>query len=126
MYKEFLEGLAHLTDRIRRFQDQIAAMTELYFEPLKRRNSAAHADAYSRFYGEMVTLSTQYFCEDFDQSIPVEVSFVPMMHPTEEGRVFIAEKNTFNYLLDFLQTEFYRGLAIGNAPPHCPHQLPGG
>ena len=42
-----------------------------------------------------------------------------MMHPTEEGQVFVAEKNTFNYLLDFLRTEFYRGLAIGNAPRRC-------
>lgn len=119
MYLEFLEGLSHFTDRVRRFQGQIAAMTELYFEPLKRRNSAAYAEAYSRFYGEMITLAAQYFCEDFDQSIPVEVSFVPMMHPTEKGQVFVAEKNTFNYLLDFLSTEFYRGLAIGNAPRRC-------
>lgn len=39
-----------------------------------------------------------------------------MMYPTEEGKVFIAEKVTFNGLTDFLQTEFYRGLAKGNAP----------
>ena len=42
-----------------------------------------------------------------------------MVHPTEEGGVFIAEKATFNSLVDFLQTEFYRGLAKGNAPRRC-------
>ena len=31
----------------------------------------------------------------------------------------IAEKATFNSLMDFLQTEFYRGLAKGNAPRRC-------
>ena len=49
----------------------------------------------------------------------MEVSFVPMMHPTEEGAVFIAEKATFDTLMGFLQTEFYRGLAMGNAPRRC-------
>lgn len=33
-----------------------------------------------------------------------------------KGECFVAEKTTFNYLHDFLRTEFYRGLAIGNAP----------
>ena len=42
-----------------------------------------------------------------------------MMHPTEKGEVFIAEKATFSSLTDFLQTELYRGLAKGNAPRRC-------
>ena len=49
----------------------------------------------------------------------MEVNFVLIMHPTEEGAVFIAEKATFSSLMDFLQTEFYRGLAKGNAPRRC-------
>ena len=36
-----------------------------------------------------------------------------------KGECFVAEKTTFNYLHDFLRTEFYRGLAIGNAPRRC-------
>lgn len=67
----------------------------------------------------MLSAGVQAFGEDFEQSIPVEVSFVPMMHPTEEGVVFIAEKATFGTLMGFLQTEFYRGLAMGNAPRRC-------
>lgn len=120
MYQEFMEGLSSLAARIRMFQGQIATMTEFYFEPLTRRNSAAYADAYSKFYSQMASIAAHYFNEDFDQSFPVEVSFVPMMHPTEEGKVFVAEKTTFNNLLDFLRTEFYRGLAIGNAPRPLP------
>ena len=46
----------------------------------------------------------------------MEARFVPMMHPTEERRFFVAEKSTFNSLADFPQTESYRGLALGSAP----------
>lgn len=46
----------------------------------------------------------------------MEVDFVSMMHPTEKDKVFIAEKATFDSLVAFLQVEFYRGLARGNAP----------
>ena len=99
MYQEFMEGLSSLAARIRMFQGQIATMTEFYFEPLTRRNSAAYADAYSKFYSQMASIAAHYFNEDFDQSFPVEVSFVPMMHPTEEGKVFVAEKTTFNLSL---------------------------
>lgn len=42
-----------------------------------------------------------------------------MMHPTQKGSIFVAEKTTFQSLLDFLQVEFYRGLAVGNAPRRC-------
>ena len=42
-----------------------------------------------------------------------------MMHPTREGSIFVAEKTTFQCLLDFLQVEFYRGLAMGNTPRRC-------
>ena len=33
--------------------------------------------------------------------------------------MFVAEKAEFTGLTDFLLTEFYRGLAIGNAPRRC-------
>lgn len=102
MYQEFLKGLSHLAEGIRMFQNQIATMAEHYFEPLKRRNSAAYAQAYSQFYGQMVSIAAHYFHEDFEQSTPVEVSFVPMMHPTQKGGIFVAEKTTFQSLLDFL------------------------
>ena len=42
-----------------------------------------------------------------------------MMHQTKKDEIFIAEKATFNSLTDFLRTEFYRGLAVGNAPRRC-------
>ncbi len=119
MYQGMLDGLADFADSVRRFRQQVAVMTEKYFEPLKRRNSGAYAEAYSRFYAEMLSIGAWYFHEDFEQSFPMEVSFVPMLHPTEEGMAFVAEKAEFHRLTDFLLTEFYRGLAIGNAPRRC-------
>ena len=38
-----------------------------------------------------------------------------MMRKENESEYFVAEKTAFNYLHDFLRTEFYRGLAIGDA-----------
>lgn len=49
----------------------------------------------------------------------MEVSFVPMEHPDKKVEVFVAEKATFGSLTDFLRVEFYRGLALGNAPRRC-------
>ena len=118
-YQGMLAGFACFTDNLRRFRQQIIRMAERYFEPLKRRNSNAYADAYSSFYADMLLVGAQLFHEDFDQSFPMEVSFVPMMHRTEQDTMFIAEKATFNSLTNFLRTEFYRGLAKGNAPRRC-------
>lgn len=118
-YQSILTELGWFIDRLRKFRQQISLLTEDYFEPLKRRGNAAYAEAYSVFYMDMVKLNALAFQEDFSQSAPVEMSFVPMMHPTNEGEVFVAEKITFSKLTDFLQTEFYRGLALGNAPRRC-------
>lgn len=83
------------------------------------RTEIAYTHAYDQFFADMISFDAWLFDEDFEQSFPVEVSFVPMMHPTEEGKIFMAEKAAFNSLADFLRTEFYRGLAIGNAPRRC-------
>lgn len=56
---------------------------------------------------------------DFDQSFPVQVKFVPMKHPSEDGKVILAEQAEFTYLSHFLYTDFYRGLMVGNAPRRC-------
>lgn len=113
-----LVTMSLFTAQLRNFRQQLRMMTERYFEPLKRRNANAYATAYSYFYADMVRVGAR-LGESFDQSFPLEVSFVPMMHPTKEGEVFVAEKATFGSLVDFLRTEFYRGLAIGNAPRRC-------
>ena len=118
IYQGMMAGLICFVDNLRRFRQQIIRMTERYFEPLNRRNSAAYADAYSCFYAQMLLIGAQLH-EDFDQSFPMEVSFVPMMHRTEQDTMFIAEKAAFNSLTNFLRTEFYRGLAKGNAPRRC-------
>ena len=118
-YQGIMIGLICFAEGLRSFWQLIDKMTDKYLEPLKHRNSSAYAEAYSCFYPWMLSAGVQAFGDDFEQGVPVEVSFVPMMHPTEEGKIFIAEKATFNSLIDFLQTEFYRGLATGNAPRRC-------
>ena len=119
MYQGMLVELACFAEHLRNFRGQIGGMAERYFEPLKRRNSSAYADAYADFCGQMTSLSAWLLNEDFEQSFPMQVSFVPMMHPTEKDKIFIAEKAVFNSLTDFLKVEFYRGLAMGNAPRRC-------
>ncbi len=119
LFRRMLAALVCLAGDLRGLRQQIAIMTDQYFEPLERRNSSAYADAYSRFYAQMLSVGARFFNEDFEQSFPMEVNFVPMEHPTEADKVFIAEKATFNSLTNFLRTEFYRGLAMGNAPRRC-------
>lgn len=112
-------GLCLFTEQLRDFRQLIDMMAEKCFEPLKRRNGFAYAEVYSYFYMQTLSAGGQVFGNDFEQSIPMEVSFVPMMHPAEEGNVVIAEKATFNSLTDYLQTEFCPGLATGNLPRRC-------
>ena len=118
-YQGMMTDLVCFEKKLRGIRQLIAIITSQYLEPLKRRNSGAYAEAYSQFYAEMLYIGAHFFGEEFEESVPMEVSFVTMMHPTEEGKVFIAEKATFNSLVDFLKTEFYRGLAKGNAPRRC-------
>lgn len=119
MYQGMIAGLENFTHDIRELRKQFQIMTENYFEKLERRNAAAYANAYSYFYADMFTIAANVFGEDFSQSFTVELNFVPMMHQTNKDEVFIAEKTTFDSLVTFLRTEFYRGLAAGNAPRRC-------
>ncbi len=119
IYHTWLADLVCFAEKLRGLRQLIALMTEKCLEPLKRRNSGTYAEAYSYFYAQLLSVGARIFNENFKQSFPMEVDFVPMMHPTEEGKIFIAEKAAFRSLTDFLQTEFYRGLAMGNAPRRC-------
>lgn len=119
MYQGMIAGLENFAHDIRELRKQFQTMTENYFEKLERRNAAAYADAYSYFYADMFTVAANVFGEDFSQSFTVALDFVPMMHQTNKDKVFIAEKTTFDSLVTFLRTEFYRGLAAGNAPRRC-------
>ena len=119
IYERMINDLVHFADRVRALRWQFRIMTEKYFEPLKRRNSAAYGKAYSAFYADMLRTGALLFGENFDQKFSVEIDFVPMMRKENEREFFVAEKTTFHYLHDFLRTEFYRGLAIGNAPRRC-------
>lgn len=119
MFQKLLEGLEYFPESLRTFQGQVAGMLELYFEPLARRSTDAYADAFAQYYGEMKSVEEIFGEGPFEQSFPTENRFVPMAHPTERGRVLLAERAQFLYLTHFLYTDFYRGLMVGNAPRPC-------
>ena len=119
MFHKLMEGLEYFPESLRTFRGQVAGMLELYFEPLARRSTDAYADAFAQYYGEMKSVEGIFGEGPFEQSFPTENQFVPMAHPTERGRVLLAERAQFLYLTHFLYTDFYRGLMVGNAPRRC-------
>ena len=83
IYQGMLTGLARFADRLLDFRGQVHGMTERYFEPLERRNSDAYAEAYADFYSQMIFVNARLFNEDFEQSFPMEVNFVPKISAGE-------------------------------------------
>lgn len=118
-FEEMICRSIMIGEQVRLFRKQVALMLEGYFEPLSRRNADAYAEGYFKFSCDMVDLSDRDHGGDIDQSFPVEVSFVPMLAPSGSGKIILAEEAHFSELLDFLEVEFYRGLAVGNAPRRC-------
>ena len=120
MFEDFLSGLEYFSESLRNFRGQIQGMLDLYFEPLSRRSSEAYAEAYAAYFTDMTAAGELFFQEqEFSQSFPSQLCFVPMAHPTEAGKVLLAEKAEFSYLSHFLYTDFYRGLMTGNTPRCC-------
>ena len=119
MLEDFLNGLEYFAESLRNFRGQVMGMLELYFEPLTRRGADAYAAAYAQYFTDVDAAGQALFgAPPFAQSFPAEVSFVPMMSGGD-ARPVLAEKLVFSYLTHFLYTEFYRGLAAGNAPRCC-------
>ena len=113
-----------LSEIDRRVEALIPAARELLTE--KTNNAAAFAQEKLNAVWDIIFTMPVYRDLNMDLELNyhllerlVEIDFVPMMRKENEGECFVAEKTTFNYLHDFLRTEFYRGLAIGNAPRRC-------
>ena len=120
MFEEFLSGLEYFSESLQNFRGQLDGMLKLYFDPLTRRSAEAYAGAYAIYFTEMTTAGELFFPEqEFSQSFPTQLCFVPTADPMEAGKVFLAEKVEFRYLSHFLYTDFYRGLMVGNAPRRC-------
>jgi hypothetical protein len=119
MFKQFLNGLEYFPESIRNFHGQVTGILELYLEPLKRRSIDAYAAAYARYFTDMEAAGELFAAQEFEQSFPAQVQFIPMAHPSEKGKVILAEKAEFSYLSHFLYTDFYRSLMAGNAPRRC-------
>jgi len=120
MMREFVSRLEYFPESLRNFIGQVSGMLELYFEQLTRRNSAAYAAAYSKYFRDMASAGPLFFGDMiFEQSFSVQVKFTPMRHPAKNGKNILAEQAEFSALSHFLYTDFYRGLIIGNAPRRC-------
>ena len=119
MFQRLLDGLEYFLESLRTFQEQITGMLDFYFEPLARRSTDAYANAYAQYFSEMRAVEGIFGDGPFEQSFPIEIQFVPMAHPAEEGKALLAEKAAFSYLTHFLHTDFYRGLIVGNVPRQC-------
>ncbi|MBC5736340.1 DUF6076 domain-containing protein [Lawsonibacter faecis] len=121
MFRRLMDGLEYFPESLRNFRGQVMGMLELYFDPIKRRGADAYAMAYAQYFSDMRAAGAILpDMNDFEQSFPVQVKFVPIMkHPAGSGKVILAEQAEFTYLSHFLYTDFYRGLTAGNAPRRC-------
>lgn len=117
---EYLRTLTGASELLRIFRKQITLMLDGYFEPLGRRNPEAYAVGMFKFYSDMVTAELMgQDTYELDHSFPFKVRFVPMVSPSDGETIILAEQARFSSLLDFLEVEFFRGLAVGNAPRRC-------
>ena len=120
MFEQFVNGLEYSPESLRNFRGQVAGMLELYLEPLRRRSADAYAFAYAKYFTDVEAAGAFLFdAQEFEQSFPTQIKFVPMAHPSEDGKVILAEQAEFTCLSHFLYTDFYRGLMAGNAPRRC-------
>ena len=95
-------------------------MLDGYFELLRRRNSRAYAVGMFKLYSDIATAELMSQEEsEMDHSFPIEVRFVPMVSLSNEESIILAEQTRLSNLLDFLEVEFFRGLAASNAPRRC-------
>ena len=120
MFQQLTDGLEYFPASLRNFRGQVTGMLEFYFELLKRRGADAYAAAYAQYFSVMRAAGAMLLgANDFEQSFPVRVKFVPMKHLSEDGKVILVEQAEFTYLSHFLYMDFYRGLRVGNAPRRC-------
>ena len=120
MFDGFLAGLKRFSDNLRNFRGQTAGILELYFEQLPRRNQETYAKAFTTYFSSMRSAGSLFYPgEEFEQSYPARICFVPIAYPTEQGKPLLAEKTEFRSHSHFLYTEFYRGLTAGNVPHRC-------
>jgi len=120
MMYEFISRLEYFPESLRNFIGQVSGMLEFYFEQLTRRNSAAYAEAYAKYFRDMASAGPLFSGGmPFEQSFSVQVKFTPMRHPAKNGKNTLAEQAEFSALSHFLYTDFYRGLIAGNAPRRC-------
>lgn len=79
MFRRLMDGLEYFPESLRNFRGQVMGMLEFYFEPIKRRGADAYAAAYAQYFSDMRAAGAMLpDMNDFEQSFPVQVKFVPM------------------------------------------------
>ena len=117
---EFLRKITELPERLEIFRSQVGLVLEVYFEELPKRNRQTYAEAYAKYYRDMVAGGELFFPDvEFEQSFQANVKFIPIVFNDREDVPLLAEETQFGELHAFLYTDFYRGLMRGNAPRRC-------
>ena len=129
MLRRWQNKLSDFGSSFRDFVRESTWMLENYFEDLPSRRPEAYAAAYARYRFDVsgeLSLRQEENEETGDLSeidIPklsfsTQLSFVPVHLPGKKAPV-LAEKFIFDNLTDFLFTDLYRGMAVGNIPRKC-------
>ena len=129
MLRRWQKKLSAFGSSFRDFVRESTWMLENYFEDLPSRRPEAYAVAYDRYRfdvsGELrIRQEENEETGDLSEidipklSFRTQLSFVPVHLPGKKAPV-LAEKFIFDNLTDFLFTDLYRGMAVGNIPRKC-------
>lgn len=129
MLRRWQNKLSAFGSSFRDFVRESTWMLENYFEDLPSRRPDAYAVAYDRYRfdvsGELrIRQEENEETGDLSEidipklSFRTQLSFVPVHLPGKKAPV-LAEKFIFDNLTDFLFTDLYRGMAVGNIPRKC-------
>lgn len=99
LLRAFAAKVSCLPERLNNFRGQVALMLEYFFEDLSHRSSAEYGRAFDAYWHAMVTDGAKFYpCQEFEQSFPAELSFVPMCHPDKPNEFLVAERAKFAHL----------------------------
>lgn len=122
-FVEFILGCVRIPDDIMAFKESTVAITEIYFERLKKRDANSYAVG---IYDFLKDECVQKILEDIfpagfqlRQEQPVMIEYVTMPNPDKQEEYCIAERIEFDNIASFLHLDFYRSLINGRAPRRC-------
>jgi hypothetical protein len=114
-----LDRIAGIGQRVYYFNSYVSLVCDDYFEPLQTRSPKSYADAIMRFNLDTEKLNQFSGFPLFGLTPYSNVMFEYLPIKGVNGDTAIAERTVFEHYGDFLRTEFFRALKIGNAPRRC-------